>query len=123
MERDPPPWTVLFYRDERGREPVREWLEKLERTQPRDAGAVRRYIDLLEEFGVLLEEPYSRQLKARIRELWPQDWRVTYFADERRRFVLLTSFRKTTRRTPPTEIDKAERLAKDWARRTKEERI
>lgn len=122
MSGEPPPWTVLFFRDERGNEPVREWLEKLERTNPRDAGAVRRYIDLLEEFGVVLEEPYSRQLKGRIRELRPRDWRVTYFADDRRRFILLTSFRKTGRRTPPSEIAKAERLAKDWTRRTKEGR-
>lgn len=116
------PWVVLFYRDDRGKEPVREWLEKLERTNPRDAGAVRRYIDLLEEFGVLLEEPYSRQLRGRIRELRPRDWRVTYFADTKRRFVLLTSFRKTGRRTPRGEIDRAEMLAEDWRRQTKEGR-
>ncbi len=122
MKREALRWTVLFYRDEKGSERVREWLEKLERTSPKDAGAVRRYIDLLQEFGVLLEEPYSRQLKGRIRELRPRDWRVTYFADTKRRFILLTSFRKTGRRTPPGEIERAERLAEDWARRTKEGR-
>lgn len=117
-----PSWTVLFYADERGREPVQEWLEKLERTNPRDAGAVRRYVDLLEEFGVFLEQPYSRQLKGRVRELRPRDWRVTYFADEQRRFVLLTSFRKQSQRTPRGEIERAEKLAEDWIRRTEEGR-
>jgi phage-related protein len=114
------PWSVLFYADDRGREPVRQWLEGLERTNPKEAGTVRHYIDLLEEFGVLLEEPYSRQLRGRVRELRPRDWRVTYFADDRRRFVLLTSFRKKGQRTPQKEIVLAERLADDWARREQE---
>lgn len=44
---------------------------------------------------------------------------MTYFADAKRRFVLLTSFRKSGRRTPPAEIEKAQRLAEDWAKRTR----
>jgi hypothetical protein len=51
------PWTVVFYADGRGREPVREWLEELERRNPSEYGTVRFRIDLLEQFGVLLEEP------------------------------------------------------------------
>jgi hypothetical protein len=34
MGSEPPPWTILFYRDAVGREPVREWLEDLEKTNP-----------------------------------------------------------------------------------------
>lgn len=40
------PWTVLFYEDPRGREPVREWLEDLARRAPKEYGTVRRHIDL-----------------------------------------------------------------------------
>jgi hypothetical protein len=50
-------WVVLFYADARDREPVREWLDELERSDPRDFGTVRHTIDLLEEFGVQLSEP------------------------------------------------------------------
>lgn len=49
------PWSVLFCADNRGREPVRQWLEGLELTNPKEAGTVRHYIDPLEEFGVFLE--------------------------------------------------------------------
>ena len=42
---------------------MRQWLEGLERTSPREAGALRHYIDLLEEFEVFLEEPYSKPLR------------------------------------------------------------
>lgn len=110
-------WTVIFYADEEGREPVLEWLDELERVDPGAYGTVRHYIDLLEEFGVHLSEPYSRQLAGRLRELRPGPWRVTYFADAKRRFVLLTSFRKRGRRTDPREIRKAQWRLRDWRRR------
>ena len=108
------PWTVLFYEDLRGRQPVREWLDELGSRSPAEQGAVLHHIDLLAEFGVLLGEPYSRQLSGRLRELRSGSWRVTYFADPRRRFILLTSFRKRTRKADREQIRKADRLVQDW---------
>lgn len=119
---DPERWEILFYRDDEGSEPVREWLEELEKKKPAEYGRVRHHIDLLEEFGVLLSGPYGRQLKGKLRELRPGEWRVTYFADPTRRLILLTSFRKTTRKTRPKEIARAEKLMKDWLRRMEERR-
>lgn len=78
---------------------------------------MRHHIDLLEEFGVLLAEPYSRQLEGRLRELRPGAWRVTYFADAERRLILLTSFRKRGRRTDPQELARARRAMRDQMRR------
>ncbi|MCA1838152.1 MAG: type II toxin-antitoxin system RelE/ParE family toxin [Actinobacteria bacterium] len=117
MDKSQPRWDVRIYQDDEGRETVHEWLVALERSQPSEAGRVRHYIDLLEEFGVHLSEPYTRQLKGKIRELRPGAWRVTYFADPARRLILLTSFRKSTRTTPKAEITKAEKLMKDWTKR------
>ena len=116
------PWIVVFYRDARGREPVREWLDELERSRPSEYGRVRHRIDLLEEFGVHLSEPYSKQLEGKLRELRPGPWRITYFADPKRRLVLLTSFRKKGARADPREIARAKRYMDDWGRRMKEER-
>lgn len=116
----PERWIVRFYRTKEGHEPVRDWIEELEKKSPSDYGRVRHHLDLLEEFGVLLSEPYTRQLKGKLRELRPGPWRVTYFADPKRRLILLTSFRKTTRTTPPKEIAKAEKLMKDWLERMEE---
>lgn len=107
-------WTVLFYEDVRGRQPVREWLDELGSRSPAEQGAVLHHIDLLAEFGVLLGEPYSRQLSGRLRELRVGPWRITYFADPRRRFILLTSFRKRTRKADREQIRKADRLVQDW---------
>src|SRR5688572_25461059 len=97
-------WIVVFYRDARGREPVRAWLEGLADEDPSALGRVHHGIELLEEFGVLLEEPYTRQLAGRLRELRAGAWRITYFADARRRMVLLSSFRKRGGRTPAAEL-------------------
>jgi phage-related protein len=56
----------------------------------------------------------GRQLSGRLRELRAGSWRVTYFADPRRRFILLTSFRKRTRKTDREQIREADRLMQDW---------
>ncbi|MFA5787747.1 MAG: type II toxin-antitoxin system RelE/ParE family toxin [Actinomycetota bacterium] len=112
---------MLFYRDASGREPVREWLDHLEESDPSEYGKVRHAIDLLEEFGVHLSEPYSKQLGGKVRELRPGPWRITYFADPLRRFVLLTSFRKKGARTHPREIDRARRYMNDWIGRLRKD--
>ena len=78
---------------------VEVWLESL---PSRSFGRVERYIDLLAERGVDLGEPYSRQLRRKLRELRfdLEDGavRISYFIRTGRRIVLLTVFRKTRRR-------------------------
>lgn len=78
---------------------VRRWLEDL--TNEEFARAAF-YIDLLEEQGVQLGEPYTRQLRGKLRELrfylGREAVRVTYFTSTDRRIVLLTVFRKTRQR-------------------------
>lgn len=78
-------------------------------------GRVSFYVDLLEEQGVLLGEPYTRQLRAELRELrfylGDERRRISYYIAKGRRIILLTVFRKTGRRER-AEIDRAERLMK-----------
>ena len=67
-----------------------------------EAGQVGVNIDRLAEQGVLLTEPYSRQLKGKLRELRfyvnGKQTRISYFIFEGRRIILLTVFRKTRQR-------------------------
>ena len=78
---------------------VEAWLESL--PSPR-FGRAERYIDLLAERGVQLGEPYSRQLRGKLRELRfdlaGEAIRISYCIRPGRRIVLLTVFRKTRRR-------------------------
>jgi hypothetical protein len=71
----------------------------LERLSVEDFGHAAFYIDLLAEQGALLGEPYTRQLRGKLRELrfyhGREQRRIGYFIAPGRRIVLLTVFRKT----------------------------
>jgi hypothetical protein len=89
---------------------VTEWLLSL---PGRQFGHVRFYIDLLADQGVALGEPFTRQLRGKLRELRElrfhvgrEQVRITYFIGPGRRIVLLTVFRKTRQRER-AEIDRA----------------
>lgn len=102
-------WTVEFYCDESGREPVVKFLDSL----PVDARAkVTRLLELLARYGVLLKEPYTKQVRGKVRELRVMDplgaVRVFYFAYTGKRLVLLHGFLKKTAKTPMRELDMAE---------------
>ena len=78
---------------------VEDWLEHLPTPQFATAAF---YVDLLAERGPLLDEPYTRQLVGKLRELRfhldRKSVRVTYWIAPERRIVLLTVFTKTRMR-------------------------
>jgi hypothetical protein len=86
---------------------VRAWLEGLSTGSFATAAF---YVDLLADQGVLLGEPYTRQLDGKLRELrfhLDQDAiRLTYWIAPARRIILLTVFRKTRMRET-REIERA----------------
>lgn len=75
---------------------VRDWLEGLAGSE---FGHAAFYVDLLAERGVLLSEPYTKQLDGKLRELrfdlGRQAMRITYWIAPGRRIILLTVFAKT----------------------------
>jgi hypothetical protein len=78
---------------------VRNWLESL----PTAAFAhAAFYLDLLAERGVLLGEPYTKQLDGKLRELrfhlGREAVRVTYWIASGRRIIRLTVFHNTRMR-------------------------
>ena len=79
-------------------EPEEAWLRSL---TPDELGRAAFYIDLLEERGPLLGEPYTRQLRGKLRELrfhlGRERWRITYYIAADRRIILLTVFQQTAR--------------------------
>ncbi len=108
-------WTVEFYKDAKGREPARDFIDALPiATQAKAA----RLIKLLEKYGVLLKEPYTKGVAGKIRELRFRDAmgfvRILYFTYTGRRFVLLHGFVKKTKTTPPEEIEIAEKRMDDF---------
>ena len=80
---------------------VAKWIGRL---SDAEFGRVEFYIDLLEEKGVHLGEPYTRQLRGKLRELRfyigtaGDAVRVSYYVATGRRIILLTVFKKQRRR-------------------------
>lgn len=114
-------WSVEFYRDADGAAPVREWMLGL----PDPRGTARARIDAtlirLRERQGRLPEPYAKHLRGK---LWELRWivegahlRMIYANVAGRIILLLAAFRKTSRKTPPRELELAERRLKDWSNR------
>jgi len=91
---------------------VRDWLAELDENSVLH---VAFYIDLLAERGPLLDEPYTRQLDGKLRELrfWlgERATRISYWIAPGRRIVLLTVWHKTRMRET-AEVSRAR-----WAMR------
>src|SRR5438309_1301760 len=87
---------------------VERWLSRL---GDEDFGQAQFYVDLLEREGVALGEPYTRQLRGKLRELrfyvGRERYRVTYYIAKGRRIILLTVFKKSRQREV-AEITRAE---------------
>ena len=88
---------------------VRDWFLALD-----DGSRARAtfHIDRLADAGPLLDEPHTRQLDGKLRELRfyldGRPVRVTYWIAPGRRIILLTVFAKTQRRAR-AEVERAKR--------------
>ncbi|MFE0136996.1 type II toxin-antitoxin system RelE/ParE family toxin [Streptomyces sp. NPDC059037] len=91
---------------------VAAWLSGLD--DKRWAQALM-HLDLLEQRGVLLDEPYTRQLDGKLRELrfycGGERIRVTYWIAPGRRMIMLTVFPKTRMREF-AEVERARQAMK-----------
>jgi phage-related protein len=113
------PWTVIFYVDANGGNPVRTFLEGLDlRTQAR----LRRAVELLVQRNVLAGEPLVRHLEGKLWELRVESntniYRIVYAFSAGRRIILLHGFQKKTQKTPRREIETAVRRFEDFQTRT-----
>jgi phage-related protein len=108
-------WHVEFYADGAGRCPVRDALDQL----PKDhLGKVLQVLRMLEERGPHLPFPYSSQVEGTLRELRVHYgrvlYRILYYGDVRRTFVLLHMLAKRTAQLPLQDILIAKRaMARD----------
>jgi hypothetical protein len=86
---------------------VEAWFDTLVQADQETAAF---YVDLLAERGALLGDPYTRQLRGKLRELrfhlTRQAIRVSYWIAPGRRIVLLTVFRKQRMREE-AEVERA----------------
>ena len=75
------------------------------------------YLNILQEKGTAAGMPMLRHIQDDIWELRPLSYRILFAKEEPDRFVLLHHFRKTTKKTPKKELEKAIRELTDYKRR------
>ncbi len=113
-------FEVILYEDSAGKSQVAEFVTSLKNRN--DEGKNARtsyrktiaYVRLLAENGTMTGMPVMRYLQDGIWELRPLVYRILFAFVGENRYLLLHSFRKTTKRTPKREIEKAKRELEDF---------
>ena len=103
-------YKVKFYKDvKNGRSPV---LEHIKNLRTKEEAKILKYIEFLRIHKGCLDEPYSKHIKGKIRELRVDfshnKHRIFYFIFIKKTIILLHAFLKKTNKTPISEIKKAE---------------
>ena len=116
-------YKILFYENKEGCSELNDELKELANKAPTNKDAriqlkqIVYCIELLKERGTRLPDKITKHIMGEIWELRPGNKRILYFFFENDSFVLLHMFRKTTRKTPKSEIEKAKRECDDFKAR------
>ena len=114
-------YNVLFYRNEQGEEPVRDYLNELVKKKDKDSriklNKIRDYVKILRIYGTRAGEPYVKHIEGDIWELRPLRDRIFFVAWINNSFVLLHQFMKKTQKTPKREIKQAQKEYADLQKR------
>lgn len=119
-------WKVEYYQKENGDVPVVEFLLSLPAKLRAKAYSE---IELLQEHGIYLKEPYVKSIKGdqykgifelRIK-LGTDASRIFYFTYHKDTFVLLNGFLKKTNKTPKAELERAKKYRVNYEKRNENE--
>ena len=106
-------YKIVYYKDAKGREPVKDFLDELEKRKDKDSkinfNKSRSLIRKLALEGLNLGMPYIRRIRGDLWELRPMRNRIFFFGFNNDCFVLLHQYYKRTKKTPISEIEKAEK--------------
>jgi phage-related protein len=108
-------YIIEFYHRKDGSCPVEEFLDSLDF---KHRAKMLKSIQLIEEFGIDLREPYSKPLGEGIFEfrakLGSDIMRVLYFFHARKCVVLTNGFLKKTQKTPKAVLEFAWQCRADY---------
>lgn len=111
-------WSIVFYTDARGEEPIRAFLESLDlRTQARFAWSIEQ----LRLRNIRAREPLVKHLDGPIWELRRESttniYRLLYATLPNRRILFVHGFQKKTQKTPPRELALSQRRLSEFLAR------
>lgn len=100
--------VTFFYDPETKIIPVRDYLDGIPN---KERAKVLKYIEFLREHKGILDEPYTKHIRDKIRELridfGKHRHRIFFFTFIGKNIILLHAFQKKTTKTPKPEIAKA----------------
>ena len=115
-------YKINFYKDASGREPVREYLDKLANKSDKQSrvklNKIRDYMKILSIHGTYAGEPYVKYISGEVWELRPKNDRILFFGWTGAQFIMLHNFTKKSNKTPQREIDQAKRNMYDFIMRS-----
>lgn len=114
-------YKIIFYQDNR-RSKWNIWIFKgIKNKKDKDSriklNKITAYINLLQDNGILLGEPYIKHIDTEIWELRPLRDRIMFAFYDDNKIILLNIFMKQTQKTPKQEIEKAKRLLENYKKR------
>lgn len=112
-EKSKPKFRVKFYRAGNGSEPVREWLQSLNKEVKKIIGEDIRTIQLVWPQGM----PLVKHIEGKMWELRssiPSGIIRIFFTLKNEHIVLLHSFIKKTQKIPQQELEIARKRLKEW---------
>lgn len=111
-------FQVEFYENVNGERPVEDFIKSLDKKM---RAKVLGMINILQEYGNELREPYSKHLDAGIFELRVKVGsdisRVLYFFYFNRKIVLPNGFVKKMNKTPRVELQRAKQYRENYLKR------
>lgn len=121
LSKDGTKYSIYFYKNKQGEEPVRKYLYELAKNKDKDSriklNKIRDYVKILEIYGTRAGEPYIKHIDGDIWELRPLRDRIFFVAWVNNSFVLLHQFMKKTQKTPKREIKQAQKEYEDLKKR------
>lgn len=102
-------YKIKFFADpDSGRIPVKTYLDN---ASVKERAKILKYIEFLREHQGILDEPYAKHIRGKIRELRvdfsKNRHRIFFFTFIGKNIILLHAFLKKTSQTPEAEITKA----------------
>jgi len=116
-------YEVVFYKDKKDNEPIKDYIYELSQKQNSKGARIKlkkifEYIGQLKTYGVSAGKPAIDHITGTdLYELRPTSDRIFFAYWKDNTFVLLHHFVKKTQKTPPREIEQAQRNLKDFLER------
>lgn len=115
-------YNIIFYKDYKGRSEIEEYLLELQNKKDKNSkiklNKIIAYINMLSEYGISIGEPYIKHIDNDIWEIRPLRDRILFAYLKNNKFILLTTFMKSTQKTPKNEIERAKKNLKDFIERS-----